>query len=145
MPMVSWMFTIFFSQSFVLNHSKEISKQTNQSFLFTYERIWVKWYLCGHGCRKEWCGELAALCTARLSLVYTVGFADPLSMLPLSDAYHSNMLLSFLGFLFCFFSVDVLSSSTLLLAFPFTDICRSSSLASLPAWKGPNCSLRELV
>ena len=129
----SFAFSFFFSQSFILNHSKEISKQTNQSFLFTYERIWVKWYLCGHGCRKEWCGELAALCTARLSLVYTVGFADPLSMLPLSDAYHSNMLLSFLGFLFCFFSVDVLSSSTLLLAFPFTDICRSSSLASLPA------------
>lgn len=47
---------------------------------------------------------MAELCMARLSLVYTGVFADPLSVLPLSDAYHSDILLSFLGFLFCFFS-----------------------------------------
>lgn len=80
----------------------------------------------------------AVLCTAHFFLIYKMVFANPLSILPLSDACHSNIAFKLSS---SFFpppppppSVEILSSSTMRFIFPFTDTL-GSRLSEFPAWK----------
>lgn len=123
------MFTFpHFVQSFVLNDSKGIEENSLLNVLFTCERIWE----LGVDARGVCVGAPSwARCTVCLDVIYRMAAACPLSVIPWSDACHSDIAFELLGFFVCLFQFSVKQQH-----FPLADIWGSRLQSKCFSLKG---------